>query len=141
MFCTRFSSSVFDRNLNAIGFLIPGISADLWHRLCISFLCTVFKICRNPKHPLYSDLLGLFRPVQITRGALRFNNLAFSVVRFNTTQFSRSFISAVTRLWNDHLNHVVESVQLQNLNCGTNTFLLCRLFLVYPSFYLLFFYL
>ena len=41
--------------------------------------------------------------------------LAFSVVRFNTTQFSRSVIPAVTRLWNDLPNHVVESVQLQNL--------------------------
>ena len=37
----------------------------------------VFKICHNPKHTLYSDLPGLFRPVQITRGALSFINFDF----------------------------------------------------------------
>ena len=87
-----------------------------------------FKICHNPEHHLYIDLSVLFRPARITRGALSFSNLAFSVVRFNSTQFSRSFIPAVTRVWNDLPNHVVESVQLQNSKCGANTFLLSRLF-------------
>ena len=71
-----------------------------------------FKICCNPKHPHSSQLLGLFCPAQIARGALSFNNLAFSVVRFNAIQFTRSFITAVTRLLNDLPNHVIESVQL-----------------------------
>ena len=71
---------LLDRNLNAIRFLILGISVDLWHPRSISSLCMLFKICRNPEHPLYSDLSGQFRPVWITRGALSFNNLAFSVV-------------------------------------------------------------
>ena len=118
---------LLDRDLNAIRFLIPGLSVDLWHRHCISSLCMLFKICGNLKHPLYSDLHGLFCPTWITRTALNFNDLVFSVVRFNTTQFSRSFILAVTRLWNDLPNHVVESVQLQNFKCGANTFLLSRL--------------
>ena len=99
----------------------------------------LFKICCNPKHLLYSDLRGLPRPAQITRGALSFNNLA-SVMRFNTTQFFRGFIPAVTRLWNDNPNHTVESVQLQNFKCGADEFLLSRFFfLVYPCFYLLHF--
>ena len=88
----------------------------------------VFKICRNSKHPLYSDLPGVFRPARITRGTLSFNSLPFSVVRFNTIQFFRSFIPAVTRLWNELPNHVVESVQLQNFKCSANTFLLSRIF-------------
>ena len=87
----------------------------------------LIKICCNPKQPLGSDSPGLFRPVQIIRGVLSFSNLAFSVVRFNATQFTRSFIPAVTRLWNDLPNHVVESVQLQNFECGDNTLLLSRL--------------
>ena len=77
---------------------IPGLSVDLWHQRSISSLCMLFKICRNLKRPLYSDLPGLFHPVWITRGALSFNNLGFSVVRFNTTQFSYSFIPTVARL-------------------------------------------
>ena len=88
-------------------FLIPGLCVELWHRHSISSLCMLFKICHNPKHLLYSDLPGLFHPAQITRGDLSFNNFAFSVVRFNTTQFSGSFIPAVTRLWNDLPNHAV----------------------------------
>ena len=118
---------MLDRNLNAIRFLIPGRSVDLCHRCFASSLCMLFKICCNPKHPLYSDLHGLFRPAWITIGALGFNNLAFSVVRFNTIQFSSSFILAVTILWNDLPNHVVESVQRQNFKCSAKTFLLSRL--------------
>ena len=86
----------------------------------------LFKICLNPKYPLYSDLLGLFHRVRIT-GVLSFNNLVYSVVRFTTTRFSKSFIAAVTRLWIDLPNHVVESVHLQNFKCGANTYLLSGL--------------
>ena len=69
----------------------------------------------------------MFRPA-ITGGALSFNNLAFSVVRFNTTHFSISLIPAVISLWNDLPNHVVESVQLQNFKCGADAFLHSRPF-------------
>ena len=86
----------------------------------------LFKISCIPKHPLYSDLPGLFRHAQITKSALSFNNLDFSVVRFNSTQLSGSFIPAATRLWNDLPSHVVESVQLQNFKFSVNTFLLSR---------------
>ena len=119
---------LLDRNLNAIRYLIPGLSVDLCHQHSLSSLCMLFKICHNSKHHFYSGLPGLFRPARITRGALSFNNLAFSVVRFNTTQFSRSFVPAVTRFWNDLPIHIVKSVQLQNFKCGANTFLLTRLF-------------
>ena len=64
----------------------------------------LFKIFCNPKHPLYYGLPGF-----------SFYSLAFSVVRFNAAQFSRSFNPAVTRLWNDFSNYVVESVQLKNI--------------------------
>ena len=118
---------LLDRNLNAIRFLIHGLSVDLRHQHSISSLCMLFKIFHTPKH-LYSDLRGLFCPFRIIKGVLSFNNLAFSHGRLNTTQFFRSFVPAVTRLWNDLPNHVVESVQLQNFKCGANTLLLNRLF-------------
>ena len=34
-----------------------------------------------------------------------------------------AYIQAVTRLWNDLPNHVVESVRLQNFKCGADTIL------------------
>ena len=101
----------------------------------------LFKICRKSKHPLYSDLPGLFCPVRITGGALSFNNLAISVMRYKTTPFSRSFMPAVNRLWKDLPNHVVEYVQFQSFKCGANTFLLSRVFkciLVFIYFIFLF---
>ena len=75
----------------------------------------LFEIYYIPKRSFYSVLPGLFRPAWLTRDALSSFILAISVVSSITTQFSRSFILAVTRLWNDLLNHVVESVKLQKL--------------------------
>ena len=85
--------------MNVIKFLIPCVSVDLYHQRPISSLCMLFKIYHNPKHLLYSA--GLFHSARITRVGLTSNNLAFSVVRFNTSKLSRSFIPAVTRLWKD----------------------------------------
>ena len=82
-----------------------------------------FKIYHNPKYPLYSNLPSLFHPAWITRGALD-----FSFVRSNTTQFSRSFILAITRLWNDLPNQNKESALLQNFKCSANVFLLSIMF-------------
>ena len=98
MWCSAADSHLrlLDRSLNTIRFLITGRSVVLWHQRSIGSLCMSFKICCNHKHPLHSDLPGLFRPARVTRGALSFNNLAFSVVISNTTQFFRSFIPAVT---------------------------------------------
>ena len=75
----------------------------------------LFKIFHNPKHPLYSNSPGMFHSALITRGALSSNNLAFSVVRSNTIQFPKTFHPAVTRLWNDLPNHVVEYTRLPTL--------------------------
>ena len=88
---------------------ISGINA--LEVLCACFLKSVviLNILFTLIYPICFVLLRLLE-------VLSFNNLAFSVVRFNTTQFSSSFIPAVTRLWNDLPNHVVESMQLQNLS-------------------------
>ena len=56
---------LLNRNLDAIRFLIPGLSFDLWHRHSINSLCMLFKIFRNPKHPCYSDFPGLFCPAKM----------------------------------------------------------------------------
>ena len=115
---------LLDRNLNAIKFLIPDLHTNLWHRRSISSLCMLYKIFHNPEHPMHSDLPNLYRPLRYTRGALNANSLAFSFVRFNTAQFSRSFIPSMTRLWNELPSQVVESLKLQSFKVGANSFLL-----------------
>ena len=88
----------------------------------------LFKIYHNPNHSLYLDLPDQFRPVQIIRGALSSNNLAFSVVRSNTTRLPRSLFQLSLDYINDLPNHVVESALLQKFNCGANAFFLTRHF-------------
>ena len=117
---------LLDRNLRAIKFLIPNLGTDLWHRRSISSLCMLFKIYHNPKHPLHSDLPDLYRPARITRNAMNANSHAFSFVRYNTVQFSRSFIPAITRLWNGLPSPIVESAELQKFKLGSNAFLLSK---------------
>ena len=118
---------LLDRNLNAIKFLIPDLRTNLWHRRSISSLCMLYKIYHNPEHPMHSDLPNLYRPLRNTRNAVNSNSLAFSFVRFNTAQFSRSFIPSVTSLWNELPSQVVESLELQTFKVGSNAFLLNRL--------------
>ena len=127
---------LLDGNFNAIRFLIPDFSVALWYRCSKSSLCMLFRIYHNPKHPLYLDLLGLFCPAWITGDALSFKNHAFCVERPDTTRFSRNFIPAVTVLWNDLLNLVADSVQLQKFLCDADEFRLskffCNVLLLYP---------
>ena len=89
--------------MNAIRFLISGLGG-----------CSLSPMLYN-----------LIVPARTFRGVLRFNNLALSFGRSNTTKFSKSFIPAITRLWNDMPNHV-DSVQLQNLKRSANAYLLSR---------------
>ena len=67
------------------------------------------------------------RKVNDAKEAANLNSRAFSSVRCNTSQFSRSFIPSVTRLWNELPSPVVESLELQRFKLGSNAFLLDRL--------------
>ena len=58
------------------------------------------------------------------RGSLSFNSLSFLRMRFNTYKYSRCFIPAATKLWNDHPSMIVEAVELQKFKLGANAFLL-----------------
>ena len=108
--------------LRACKFLIPDIEVDLWHRRSVSSLCMLFKIFHNPRHPLNSELPNSFQPVQITRNALNANSQAFSIGRCNTSQYSRCFIPATTRLWNELPSMIVEATELQKCKLGANAF-------------------
>merc|ERR1711911_334421 len=111
------------RNLLYIKFLIPDLNVNLWHRRAISSLCMLYKIFKNSDHPLHLELPSLYAPPQFTRVALNANSRAFTSMRFNTIQYSRSFVSSTTKLWNDLPSAVVESLELQKFKVGANAFL------------------
>ena len=115
---------LLDRNLRACKFLIPNLTISLQHRRFISSLCMLYKIFHNPSHPLHSELPNLFHPRRVTRGSLSINSLSFSPMRFHTSQYSRCFIPATTKLWNELPSMIVEATELQKFKIGANAFLL-----------------
>ena len=118
--------NLLDKNLRAIKFLIPDLKVNLWHRRAISSLCILFKIFNDADHPLHNELPNLYAPQRVTRDALNANSRAFTPMRFNTTQYSRSFIPNTTKLWNELPSVVVESLELQKFKVGANAFLIDR---------------
>ena len=106
---------LLDKNLRACKFLIPNLTISLQNRRFISSLCMLYKIFHNPSHLLHSELPNLFRPRRVTRGSLSINSLSFSPMRFHTSQYSRCFIPATTKLWNELPNMIVEATELQKI--------------------------
>ena len=100
---------LLDKNLRACKFLIPNLTISLQHLRFISSLCMLYKIFHNPSHPLHSELPNLFRPKRVTRGI---------------SQYSRCFIPATTKLWNELPSMIVEATELQKFKIGANAFLL-----------------
>ena len=45
-------------------------------------------------------------------------------MRFHTSQYSRCFIPATTKLWNELPDMIVETTELQKFKIGANAFLL-----------------
>ena len=130
-YCSPFWSSaadshlkLLDRNLRAHKFFIPNLTVSLQHHHFISSLCMLYKIFHNPSHSLHSELPNLFRPQRVTRGSLNINSLSFSPMRFYTSQYSRCFIPATAKLWNELPSMIVEATELQNFKIGAYAFLL-----------------
>ena len=113
---------LLDRNLRACKFLIPNLTISLQHRRFNSSLCMLYKIFHNPSHPVHYELPNLFRPRRVMRGSLSINSLSCSPMRFHTSQYSRCFIPATTKLWNELPSMIVEATELQKFKLGVNTF-------------------
>ena len=120
-YCSTVWSSAADSHLELLGkdlrackFLIPNLTISFQHRRFISSLCMLYKIFHNPSHPLPSELPNLFRPRRLTRGSLSINSLSFSPMRY-TSQYSRCFIPATTKLWNELPSMIVEATEHKNL--------------------------
>ena len=58
------------------------------------------------------------------RSSLNINSLSFSPMRFHASQYSRCFIPATTKLWNELPSMIVEATELQKFKIGANAFLL-----------------
>ena len=50
--------------------------------------------------------------------------MSFSLMRFHTSQYSRCFIPATTKLWNELPSIIVETTNLQKFKVGANAILL-----------------
>ena len=115
---------LLDRNLQACKLLIPNLTISLQHRCFISSLCMLYKIFHSSSHALHYELPNLFRPRRVTRGSLSINSLSFSPMGFYTSQYSKCFIPATTKLWNELSSIIVEAAELQKFKFGANAFLL-----------------
>ena len=61
-------------------------------------------------------------------------------MRFHTSQYSRCFIPATTKLWNELPSMIVEATELQKFKIGTNSFLLGVVCFMSLSFLKIFFF-
>ena len=88
----------------------------VWH--CSSSIRgnTVYKIRRNPMHPLNGALLASAGYKRCSGGT--------SVYLYATSQFRRTFILPSVSPWNDLANPVLDGVGLAGFKSRTNSFLL-----------------
>ena len=104
--------------VNAARFLTGGMfECDIAHRRSVAVLCMLYKIRRNPMHPLNDAVPGPYVPVRVTRGAL-------VAPRCRTSQFRRTFVSLSVSLWNDLADPVFDCVGLGGFKSRANVFLL-----------------
>ena len=73
---------------------------------------------------VFVAICEVFHPRRVTRGSLSINSLSFSPMRFHTSQYSRCFIPATTKLWNELPSMIVETTELQKFKIVANAFLL-----------------
>ena len=115
---------LLDRAFNQIKFLLPDLRLNLRHRRLVGVLTHFYKIASDSSHPLHCLLPDTFRPARVTRSSSLMNDHCFSVIRFRTSQFSRSFFPALVRVWNTLPRDIVESVNCDIFKKRTNAFLL-----------------
>ena len=115
---------LLDRAFRQIKFLLPDLHLSLEHRRSVGVLTHLYKIVMNSNHPLHCLLPEPYRPSRTTRYSSRMNDRSFSVIRTGTSQFSRSFFPAVTRVWNTLPQEIVDSTTSDVFKKRVNAFLL-----------------
>ena len=62
---------LLDRAVSGARFLTGSVfECDIAYRRSVAVLCVLYKVRRNPMHPLNGALPGPYVPVRVTRGAL-----------------------------------------------------------------------
>ena len=74
---------------------------SLCHRRHVATLGMLYKVNSNSNHCLFSELPSASVRVRHTRVAAAAHPLEFEVSRCRTFQFSKCFLPAQTRVWND----------------------------------------
>ena len=99
-------------------------ACDLAHRRSVSVLCMLYKIRRNPMHPLYGALPVPYVPVRVTRGGVIAHRYIYAPPRCRTSQYCRTFIPSSVSLWNDLSDPVFDGVGLACFKSRANASLL-----------------
>ena len=104
---------LLDRAVSGAQFLTGDVfECDISHRRSVAVLCMLYKIRRNPVHPLNGALPAPYGPVRVTRGVLVAHQYTYAPPRCRTLQYSRTFIPFSMPLWNDLANPVFDGVGL-----------------------------
>ena len=115
---------LLDRAFNSVKFLLSELDLDIGHRRDVGALCILFKIVNDVDHPLHKFLPSLYQPARVTRHSETVNSMAFEIGRYSTSQFSRSFLPSMCRLWNTLPTNVVTAPTLDKFKNLANNFLL-----------------
>ena len=125
---------LLDRIVSGACFIAGGVlNCDLSHRGFVAVLCVLYKIRRNPKHPLCGVLPVPYVPVRVTRGALIAHRYTFAPPCCRTSQYRRTFEARLNTqtgkhlsvsLRNDLVDHVFDGVGLAGFKSRSNAFLL-----------------
>ena len=98
LFCSAVSAAdthlkPLDRAVGGARFLSRGVlECDIVYWRYVAILCMLYKIRRNPVHPLNGALLGPYVPVRVTHGPLISHRYTFAPLRCRTSQYHMTFI-------------------------------------------------
>ena len=115
---------LLDRAFNSVKFLLSELDLDIGHRRDVGALCILFKIVNDVNHPLHKFLPNFYQPARVTRYSVTVNSMAFEIGRHSTSQFSRSFLPSMCRLWNTLPTGVVTAPMFDKFKRLANNFLL-----------------
>ena len=90
----------------------------------LNSMCMLFKIKRNPMHPLSCALPLPYVPARVIRGAFIAHRHSFSPPLCRTSQYRRIFVPLSVSLWNDLSDPVFDGVGLAGFKGRANAFLL-----------------
>ena len=115
---------LLDRAFNSIKFLLSDLDLDIGHRRDVGALCILYKILNNTGHPLHKFLPRFYQPARVTRYSESVNPMAFEICRHSTSQFIRTFLPSICRLWNTLPSEIVTAPTLDKFKRLANSFLL-----------------